>query len=263
MAMESEHSALAVTQQFRPITLAEMDGVQLLNRMDTKYVMPIGKLAPFLEMVKNGYRILHTNPLRYTDYDSLYFDTPDFQLYAMHHRGKAGRYKVRCRGYADTKMFFLEIKHKNNKGRTDKSRSQRFGIEQQLSSESLAFIARKTTLNPRILEAKLQVQFSRMTLVNNAENERLTIDFNLSFTGNGTTYALPGIVVVEIKQSSFSSKSDAIAALRHLKVRESNMSKYCIGAAHIYPALRSNNFKEVIHTITKLQHDGTARNQAA
>jgi hypothetical protein len=116
MASPSEHNALAVTQQFRPITLAEMDGVQLLNRMDTKYMMPIGKLAPFLEMVKNGYRILHTNPLRYTVYDSLYFDTPDFQLYAMHHRGKAGRYKVRCRGYADTKMFFLEIKHKNNKG---------------------------------------------------------------------------------------------------------------------------------------------------
>ena len=256
-------SLRAVMQQFRPITLAEMDGVQLLNRIDTKYVMPSHKLAPFLELVKNEYRILETTPLRYTNYDSLYYDTHDFKLFATHHRGKAGRYKVRFRGYEDTKMFFLEIKHKNNKGRTDKSRSIRVDIEQALSPESIEYIGRKTTINATDLEAKLQVRFSRITMVNNAENERLTLDFDLCFEGNGKTCPMPGIVVVEIKQSSFSAKSAAIAALRELRVRESNMSKYCIGAAKVYPDLRSNNFKEVIHTITKLQHNGTTGNQAA
>ena len=116
-------------QTFRPITLDEMDKVQLLNRMDTKFVFQVSKLPAFLEKIKERYRLLETNPLRYADYNSLYYDTPDFQLYFTHHRGKSGRYKIRFRSYNDTKLFFLEIKHKNNKGRTDKSRKIKELIE--------------------------------------------------------------------------------------------------------------------------------------
>jgi hypothetical protein len=252
-----------VLQTFRPITLGEMDNVQLLNRMDTKFVFPVDKLLPFLEKIKDGYRLLETNPLRYADYNSLYYDTADSKLYFTHHRGKSGRYKIRFRSYNDTKMFFLEIKHKNNKGRTDKSRKRKELIEQTLTAESIAFINKKTTLDATQLEAKLQVEFSRLTFVNNEENERATIDFNLRFSRNGKEVTLPGIVIAEIKQSKFSVKSGAISALRELKIREDNMSKYCIGTALIYPHLKHNNFKPKLHTINKLQNDGITRNKAA
>lgn len=250
-------------QTFRPITLAEMDNVQLLNRMDTKFVFPVSKLPAFLEKIKNGYRLLETNPLRYADYNSLYYDTPDFKLYFTHHRGKPNRYKIRFRSYNDTQLFFLEIKHKNNKGRTDKSRKRKELIEQALTPESIEYINRKTTLDATQLEAKLQVEFSRLTFVNNEENERATIDFNLRFSHNGKEVALPGIVIAEIKQSKFSVKSGAITALRELKIREENMSKYCIGTSLIYPELKHNNFKPKLHTINKLQNHGIIRNQAA
>lgn len=250
-------------QTFRPITLSQMDNVQLMNRMDTKYVFTEDKLLPFLERVNNGYRLLDTNPLRYSNYNSLYYDTPDFKLYFTHHRGKAGRYKIRFRSYNDTNLFFLEIKHKNNKGRTDKSRKRKEEIEQALTPDSFEYISRKTPFDPATLEAKLQVEFSRLTFVNNEENERATIDFNLRFSRNGTVVALPGIVVAEIKQSKFSVKSGAISALRELKVREENMSKYCIGTALIYPHIKQNNFKSKLHTITKLQNYGLLRDQAA
>ncbi len=252
-----------VLQTFRPITLSEMDNVTLLNRMDTKYVFEVEKLPSFLEKIKDGYRVLEANPLRYTNYDSLYYDTPDFKLYFTHHRGKSGRYKIRFRSYNDTKLFFLEIKHKNNKGRTDKSRKRKEEIEQTLSPDSIEYIKRKSSVDATQLEPKLQVEFSRLTFVNNEENERATIDFNLRFRRNGTQVSLPGIVVAEIKQSKFSVKSGAIAALRELKVREENMSKYCVGASLVYPHLKQNNFKEKIHKINKLHKDGIIRNQAA
>lgn len=252
-----------ILQTFRPITLAEMDNVQLLNRMDTKFVFPSGILPAFLEKIKDGYRLLETNPLRYADYNSLYYDTPDFQLYFTHHRGKPNRYKVRFRSYNDTQLFFLEIKHKNNKGRTNKSRKRKERIEQSLTPESIEYINRKTTMDATQLEAKLQVEFSRLTFVNNEENERATIDFNLRFSRNGKEVALPGIVIAEIKQSKFSVKSGAITALRELKIREENMSKYCIGTSLIYPELKHNNFKPKLHTINKLQTHGIIRNQAA
>ena len=43
-------------------------------------------------------------------------------LYHDHHNGKLNRYKVRRRRYIDTDTEFLEVKLKNNKKRTIKSR---------------------------------------------------------------------------------------------------------------------------------------------
>lgn len=252
----AEH-IIPVLKTFRPITLDEMDNVKLLNRMDTKFVFQESKLIPFLEQIKSGYRVLETNPLRYTDYNSLYYDTSDFQMFYTHHRGKPERYKVRFRSYIDTKLFFLEVKHKNNKGRTNKSRKRTEKIEPFLSPDSIAYISRKTTLDATQLEAKLQVEFSRLTFVNNEENERATIDFNLRFSFNNRQVALPGIVVAEIKQNKFSVKSGSIAALRQLKVKEETMTKYCIGTSLIYPELKHNNFKSKIHTLNRLKNYGT------
>jgi hypothetical protein len=251
---------IPVLQTFRSITLAEMDKVQLLNRMDTKFVFTVAKLIPFLEKIKPSYRVLETNPLRFADYNSLYYDTPDFKLYITHHRGKPNRYKIRFRSYNDTRMSFLEIKHKNNKGQTNKSRIRKNEIEQSLTSESLDYIGRNTPLDATQLEAKLQVDFSRLTFVNNEENERTTIDFNLRFSRNGKEVALPSIVIAEIKQSKFSVKSGAFSALRELKVNEENVSKYCIGSSLIYPELKNNNFRSQLKTLNKLQSYGLLRN---
>ena len=55
---------------------------------------------------------------------TLYFDTPDRQMYAEHQRGRKNRQKIRVRRYESSGVSFLEVKRKNNKGRTDKKRME-------------------------------------------------------------------------------------------------------------------------------------------
>ena len=96
------HSATA-------ITLEEMDSVKLLNRIDRKYVLHISRLASVLQNVLGDYRVLDINGTRVFSYNTLYFDTPDFQFYKDHRNGLNNRIKVRCRQYIDNNLSFFEI----------------------------------------------------------------------------------------------------------------------------------------------------------
>ena len=66
--------------------------------------------------------ILQIDGKRKHDYKSLYFDTEDRKFYNDHHNQRVNRYKVRYREYVDSGLVFLEIKCKNNKGKTIKKR---------------------------------------------------------------------------------------------------------------------------------------------
>ena len=93
----SPHSSrlLSVVKGFAPISLDEMDAVALLNRIDTKFVMSTEQLVSALFALQSDYRILSINGQRLNHYRTLYFDTPDFELYNLHVNGRANRYKVR------------------------------------------------------------------------------------------------------------------------------------------------------------------------
>ena len=71
-------------KRFRPISLDEMDAVALLNRIDTKFVMSTGQLMSALAALQTDYRILSIDDQRLNHYRTLYFDTPDFELYNLH-----------------------------------------------------------------------------------------------------------------------------------------------------------------------------------
>ena len=45
--------------KFMPISLAEMDGVKLMDRTDTKFIFNIAHLSEILEEATNYYKILH------------------------------------------------------------------------------------------------------------------------------------------------------------------------------------------------------------
>ena len=108
-------------EKFEPITLEEMESVKLMDRVDTKYVFPFSQLPHILDEMKSYYRLLDINNIRMHRYESLYYDTNDFQLYAKHQSGRLNRYKLRFRKYVDSNgLTFFEIKFKNNKGRTIK-----------------------------------------------------------------------------------------------------------------------------------------------
>ena len=120
-ASQNDKRALALGQ-YAPISLSKMDDVALLNRTDTKYVLPVATLQQIMPQLANAYYALVVNGQRCSQYQTLYFDTPEFTLYHRHHAGILDRYKVRSREYVDSQLAFLEVKHKTNKGRTIKSR---------------------------------------------------------------------------------------------------------------------------------------------
>ena len=109
-------------QQFEPISLAEMEGVKLMNRVDTKFVMPASLLPELLALAQTSYFVQQAAGKRTGDYDTVYYDTEDLDMYIRHHDRQLVRQKIRVRTYVESELFFLEIKRKNNKGRTKKKR---------------------------------------------------------------------------------------------------------------------------------------------
>ena len=107
-----------------PITLEEMESVKLMNRIDTKYLTDEATLLGVLsDAAAAGYRVLVADGARISPYDSVYFDTEGLRMFSDHHNRRLRRQKVRTRAYVNSGEAYLEIKRKNNKGRTKKKRT--------------------------------------------------------------------------------------------------------------------------------------------
>lgn len=226
----------------RPINLAEMDSVSLMNRVDTKYAMRDALLAELLTSLSDSYRVLEVVGVRKSPYSSLYFDTPTRACYYEHHNGHACRRKFRMRSYMASNLTFFEIKQRTNKGRTVKKRVTIPGISTLLAPVATALVEKvagsAVTLSPQIY-----TEFSRITLVGIDFTERVTIDVDLDFHRDQQHAALPGIAIVEVKQARASRNSVIRQRLRVLQVRPMRVSKYCIGSALLDPMLKRNRFK--------------------
>ena len=83
---------LNILNTFSPISLAEMDRVKLMNRIDTKFAFRIGLLEELLHELKSEYKILEINTIRTPKYESLYFDDEIFSFFQDHHKGKTDRF---------------------------------------------------------------------------------------------------------------------------------------------------------------------------
>lgn len=248
-----------ILSAFEPISLEEMDRVKLLNRTDTKFLIPRNLLPSLLEEAKPYYQVLEIKGKRTNDYRTIYFDTPDFSLYTKHANGKLNRYKLRYRKYLDSDLCFLEIKFKNNKGRTIKSRIRVEDFEEQISQDSGSFIMANSPLIPEELEAKLANEFTRITLVHKTNEERLTIDLNVAFDHENKQKDISEIVIAEVKLDKDSSGSDFIDIMKAHHILPYGMSKYCVGTVLLYDDLvKYNNFKQRLHKINKLKSNGNA-----
>jgi archaellum component FlaF (FlaF/FlaG flagellin family) len=235
-----------------------MDGVKLMDRTDTKYVFKLDQLAAFLNEVKNDYRILDVNGCRISRYESLYFDTKGFDLYLSHHRGKPNRYKVRCRKYVESELHFFEVKFKNNKGRTIKNRVKQTLIDGTITENAEVLLKAKTPLLATTLEAKLWVNYSRITLVNKNSPERVTIDINLNFKNTENDRNIENLVIAEVKQDK-ALVSSFIKLMKKYHVREGSMSKYCFGVISLFGKIKHNNFKPKLNLLKKTLYGTAAR----
>ncbi|MFZ4399470.1 MAG: polyphosphate polymerase domain-containing protein [Bacteroidales bacterium] len=244
----------AILTGFDQISLNEMDNVQLMNRTDTKYVFNITLLPDILKKLAFHYRVLNVNENNISNYKTLYYDTDDFLFYNHHRCGKGNRCKVRYRTYIQSNLHFFEVKNKNNKEITIKKRIKLIGDSPQINDESLAFYQHNAIINDVNLEPKLWANYSRITLVNKTQAERLTLDLNLFFNNDTQCKYLNNIVIAELKQER-RIKSAFTEIMKSYAIKTLSISKYCLGVINLYPDLKQNNFKPKILTLNKISHE--------
>ena len=256
----------SIIRKYDPITLDEMSGIKLMNRTDTKFVTTVDRLKLLLALARDDYRAQEIGNQRIASYYTAYFDTPDNNMYIVHQNGHAGRQKLRIRSYVDSQLNYLEVKTKNNHGRTKKKRVDMVGFDPLNPDHGIRFLRqddqyrsydeflrKHLRYDPSILTEHLENHFKRITLVNKAKTERLTIDTGLCFHNlvTGRDADLTGLVIIELKRDGL-QPSPILGMLRELRIKPSGFSKYCMGSALTNPRLKRNNFKERLRLIDRL-----------
>lgn len=245
------NSVLNNTTQFTPISLKNMDGVKLMNRSDTKFTFSSQKLPILLEKLIPFYNVLEINGKRLHSYKSLYFDTDNRKFYNDHHNRRVNRHKIRFREYVDSGLVFLEVKCKNNKGKTIKKRMKVDKIPNTLSNDQKQYVSEIMGYSIPVL-SKQWINFNRITLVHKKLKERLTIDVNLKYSDDNTTGDFSKIIIAEVKQERMSRSSDFIRIAKDLKIYPMRLSKYCITTMQMDDSVKKNRFKEKQLFINKI-----------
>lgn len=255
-------SISSLISKFTPISLSEMESVKLMNRIDTKYAVPLSLLPALLEAAREDYFAQEIDGKRIATYDTMYYDTETLDMYIRHHDRQLVRQKIRVRQYVESNLTFLEIKRKNNKGRTKKKRiaipgfdisGNTFGESKREKWSVEDFIAAKSRYVWSELSPHLSTKFHRITLVNKAKTERLTIDIDLVWENvvTGESKSFPNLVIVELKRDG-NVPSKMTKIMLDLRVKPLKISKYCIGTTLTTPGLKKNRFKDKIRKIVKL-----------
>jgi hypothetical protein len=233
-------------------TLAGLETVSLLNRVDTKFLLTESQLGAMLPDLARDYLVLDVDGRRLHQYRTLYFDTPGFDLYRRHHAGQAVRYKVRSRAYVDSGLAFFEIKAKNERGRTIKHRLGTETLLTELTPEARALLARHARPSERLVEPKLRNDFIRITLVGKQCAERLTLDLGIQFEFDGRTAILPGVAIAELKQSGIDDRSPFMRRMTEANQYPTSVSKYCVGVALLVQGVEHDAFESKLRAFEQL-----------
>lgn len=247
---------LPVWQRMATVTLAEMQGVKLMNRVDTKYVLSVDEVLDLLDRAAvEGYKVQLIGQCRACRYDTLYYDTAERDMYLVHHNRRLTRQKIRTRTYVESGVSFLEIKNKSNRGRT---RKRRVGISAELfhgfseDAAAMTFFSDHAWYDIGRLTPALRTRFTRITLINPAFTERLTIDLDLRYRDmrGGREATIEHMAIVELKQDGLQD-SVVKRVLRQMRITPLKVSKYCIGTALTVEGVKRNRFKERLREIDK------------
>lgn len=241
-------------KHFNKVSLSDLDKVKLMSRTDQKFCLHRAHLPVVLEAIQDHYSILAIDGETIFNYDNTYFDTLDNQMFLNHQNGKLNRFKIRLRKYVQTDDHFLEVKFKNNKGRTIKKRVERQDFESTFTHNELSFISDFTSYSGLQLEPKIRSYFNRFTLVDNKFTERVTIDMFPGFKNHEKEIILSNLVIIEIKQSKAAEPALIFNVLKEYKIRKQGFSKYCIGRSLLEENIKKNNFKSLLIKIRKEYH---------
>lgn len=232
------------------VSLTDMQRVDLQDRVELKYLLPLHQLSNYLDALRANYSALSINNHRQFAYITHYYDTPDFTFYLDHHNGRTNRIKVRRRLYEHTNDCYFELKRKVHGVRTEKTRLPATALSEQLTANELSLIPSGFAANVQS-EPKIINTFNRVTLCDNQFTERITIDTGIQVSYEDRAHTVDGIALVEVKQGNYNLQSHAVHTLRRLGGHGGPFSKYALGVAYIYPNIKHNNFKPLMLQLDK------------
>ena len=239
-----------------PIGLNEIDEVILMNRVDIKYLFSVKKLPELLNKLSESYKVLEIDMIRTFPYHTTYLDTCDDLFYTEQVRGKLNRHKVRYRRYESTRQSFLEIKKRTNKDRTVKWRIENKLITNCPDENALAFIQKHSPYSTLDLRPVLINGFTRITLVEMKLKERITLDYNLTFSNpDGKNAGLPFLAIAELKREQHAGQSPFGIIMKQMGVHANGFSKYCMGSALTREVSRKNTLKPNMLLINKIENE--------
>jgi len=237
-------------ERFAGVSQSLLASRALLQRVDRKYTLAAADVERILASLWSAYGLLRAGSALTGRYRTIYFDTPDLQLYHAHRRGRAERYKVRIRHHVDREMSFLEVKHRSAVGRSIKSVLRRPFETSALDEEALAFIERHCPVAARELAPRIWVTFRRLTLVGYEWDERLTIDCDLEYGNGCKSEGWPDVAIAEVKQRRLVNHTPSVRALRTARVSEGSISKYCVATAHL-AEVRGHTFRPALRALER------------
>lgn len=236
-------------EQFSTVDLETLLSYALLDRWDTKFLLPIERLPEFIEVLKNDYKALEINNNKISVYRNDYLDTDERTLFHQHRIGKLPRYKIRYRHYINSRISFLEIKKKIINGKTVKQRWEISFLETNLHAQYLNEQNFPIATTAAQLHLSLSNAFQRIALVSQQLKERVSIDFDLRFSQHSREIAMPSHAVVEVKQLQLNEHSIVFKKLRSWNITPLQFSKYCIGTCLLNPQLPSSAFSMALKQI--------------
>jgi len=245
--------------KLNPISLDAIGSVKLMNRIEKKYVFTSGKLNDLINLLNGRYHVLEIDNLRVLPYSTTYFDTCDYLFYYQHVRGEFDRYKIRYRKYEATDTSFLEIKKKTNKGRTIKWRIENKPSAVYFDKQAVSFIEEHLPVDSTLVKPVLVNHFTRATLVGFEPKERITIDFNITFSDpeKKIQVEMPYLAIVELKKEGYSEYSDFKNLIKQLYIYPTGFSKYCMGSAILNDSLKKNMIKPKLLLLNKIKNEHT------
>jgi len=229
-----------------------MQVASLQTRVDRKYILRADEAEIVLQNLDATARVLEIDGQRASNYESVYFDTPELLSYRMAATGRRRRFKLRTRSYVDTAESYLEMKTRGARGTTVKDRLPylvddrdaltRDGREYANAALDGIGIAHPEDL---YLVPTLVTRYRRATLYLPGSQSRTTIDTSLSWeTDDGSVLQLPRSVIIETKSGSRTSEVDRLLwAHGH---RPATISKFGTGLAAMRHDLPSNKWARVL-----------------
>jgi hypothetical protein len=254
MNAQPNEALIKAASLFEPAAAELIPERSLARRRDWKFVMSEQQLCELLVRMAPNYSLLCADGERLARYETHYFDTADLYCYREHRRGRSRRYKVRARSYLDRAITVLEVKERDARGITQKSRIERdFGDLSLTDAEAGDFIANHSKMQASELRPSLSNSFRRITLLGLQRPQRITLDVHISFSAKESVRSLRGVAVAEVKSADSRNQTDVLRLFRSAGLRPQGFSKYCLGTALLNEGLRANRFLPALRRLARFE----------